>query len=117
MTEPKNAIYRQYIDILGIRAWRWRWGPPVFEQIADVALEYKTGARGLRGIFEGTDGTYPLHHPRPSGSARRWRSVPLHAAALLPFLIGGSPGSGFIQHPPSGRSPGKSIPCPKLWEA
>jgi ATP-dependent Clp protease ATP-binding subunit ClpX len=26
--------------------------PQVFEQIAELALEYKTGARSLRGIFE-----------------------------------------------------------------
>lgn len=52
MTEPKNAIYRQYIDILGDQGVALEVGPPVFEQIADVALEYKTGARGLRGIFE-----------------------------------------------------------------
>ena len=26
--------------------------PRVFEQIAEIAIEYKTGARSLRGIFE-----------------------------------------------------------------
>jgi len=27
-------------------------GREVFEQIADIAVEYRTGARSLRGIFE-----------------------------------------------------------------
>ena len=26
--------------------------PRVFEQISEIAIEYKTGARSLRGIFE-----------------------------------------------------------------
>ena len=29
-----------------------RIGQRVFEQIAEIAIEYKTGARSLRGIFE-----------------------------------------------------------------
>lgn len=52
MTEPTNAIYRQYVDILRDQGVELTVATPVFEQIADIALEYKTGARGLRGVFE-----------------------------------------------------------------
>ena len=52
MTEPQNAIYRQYQQILKNEGVDLRIEPLVFEQIADLAMEYKVGARSLRGIFE-----------------------------------------------------------------
>lgn len=52
MTEPKNAMYRQFQAILRAAGAELRIDPPVFRQIADLAMEYKAGARGLRGIFE-----------------------------------------------------------------
>lgn len=52
MTEPKNSIYRQYAEVLGAEGVQLSIGKRVFEQIAEIAIEYKTGARSLRGIFE-----------------------------------------------------------------
>ncbi|MDR2364679.1 MAG: AAA family ATPase [Zoogloeaceae bacterium] len=52
MVEPKNALYRQFQGILAEEGVKLIVAPRVFEQIADIALEYKTGARSLRGIFE-----------------------------------------------------------------
>ena len=52
MTEPKNAIYRQFQAILRNSGVELKIEPQVFEQIADLAMEYKAGARSLRGIFE-----------------------------------------------------------------
>jgi ATP-dependent Clp protease ATP-binding subunit ClpX len=52
MTEPRNAIYRQFQDILRDEGVDLVIEPAVFEQIADLAIEYKIGARSLRGIFE-----------------------------------------------------------------
>lgn len=52
MTEPKNALYRQFQAILRQAGTELVIAPPVFEQIADLAMEYKAGARSLRGIFE-----------------------------------------------------------------
>lgn len=49
---PKNAIYRQYVEIFRGEGVELHVAPRVFEQIADIAIEYKTGARSLRGIFE-----------------------------------------------------------------
>ncbi len=62
MTEPKNAIYRQFHAILSGDGVELCVEPIVFEQIADLALEYKAGARSLRGIFEGlmTDVLYVI---------------------------------------------------------
>lgn len=52
MTEPKNAIYKQFREILKNAGVELNIAPQVFEQIADLAMEYRAGARSLRGIFE-----------------------------------------------------------------
>ena len=50
--EPKNSIYNQYRTMLRHEGVELVVEPRVFEQIADLAVEYKVGARSLRGIFE-----------------------------------------------------------------
>jgi ATP-dependent Clp protease ATP-binding subunit ClpX len=52
MTEPQNSIYKQFQAILRGEGVTLTIEPAVFEQIAELALEYKAGARSLRGIFE-----------------------------------------------------------------
>ncbi len=52
MTEPQNSIYKQYRQILHNDGVELTIEPQVFAQIADLAMEYKVGARSLRGIFE-----------------------------------------------------------------
>lgn len=52
MGEPKNSIYRQFREVFRREGVELAIAPRVFEQIAEIAIEYKTGARSLRGIFE-----------------------------------------------------------------
>jgi ATP-dependent Clp protease ATP-binding subunit ClpX len=52
MTEPANSIYRQFQDIFRNEGVELTVEQRVFEQISELAIEYKTGARSLRGIFE-----------------------------------------------------------------
>jgi ATP-dependent Clp protease ATP-binding subunit ClpX len=52
MTEPQNAIYRQFREILAREGVELTIEAEVFGQIAELAMEYKAGARSLRGIFE-----------------------------------------------------------------
>ena len=52
MVEPKDSIYSQFQDIFRNEGVELTIEQRVFEQIAEVAFEYKTGARSLRGIFE-----------------------------------------------------------------
>jgi ATP-dependent Clp protease ATP-binding subunit ClpX len=52
MTEPRNSIYAQFRDIFRTEGVELEVEPQVFGQLAEVALEYKTGARSLRGLFE-----------------------------------------------------------------
>ena len=52
MTEPKNSIFNQFRQILQNEGVELKIESEVFEQIADLAMDYKAGARSLRGIFE-----------------------------------------------------------------
>ncbi|MDO8959462.1 MAG: hypothetical protein Q7U85_07000 [Rhodocyclaceae bacterium] len=52
MIEPKHSIFNQFREILKNEGVELKIEPLVFEQIADLAMEYKVGARSLRGIFE-----------------------------------------------------------------
>jgi ATP-dependent Clp protease ATP-binding subunit ClpX len=52
MTEPRNSILNQFREIFRDEGVDLVVAPRVFEQIAEIALEYRTGARSLRGIFE-----------------------------------------------------------------
>ena len=52
MTEPRDSIYDQFRRIFNNEGVELTVDQKVFEQIAEVAVEYKTGARSLRGIFE-----------------------------------------------------------------
>ena len=52
MTEPRNCIYRQFQAILKVQGVDLVVAQRAFEEIADLAVEYKSGARSLRGLFE-----------------------------------------------------------------
>jgi len=52
MTEPRNCIYNQFREIFGNEGVELAVDRRVFQQISDLAVEYKTGARSLRGLFE-----------------------------------------------------------------
>ena len=52
MVEPRDSIYNQFREMLRDEGIELQIEPVVFEQIAEMAHEYKVGARSLRGIFE-----------------------------------------------------------------
>jgi len=52
MTEPRNALYQQFREVLKGEGVELLIEPRVFEDIASLAIEYQIGARSLRGIFE-----------------------------------------------------------------
>jgi len=52
MTEPRDSILSQFQEIFASIGVELAVERKVFEQIAEIAMEYKTGARSLRGIFE-----------------------------------------------------------------
>jgi ATP-dependent Clp protease ATP-binding subunit ClpX len=52
LTKPKNAIVRQYQKLFEFENVRLKFSDDALEAIADLALERKVGARGLRMILE-----------------------------------------------------------------
>ena len=52
LTEPKNAIIRQYQSIFAMSGKTLTFEKEALEWIAQKAIEKKTGARGLRAIIE-----------------------------------------------------------------
>ena len=53
LTEPKNALVRQYAKLLSFDTVELEFTPDALRTIARLALERKSGARGLRSIIEG----------------------------------------------------------------
>ena len=54
LMEPKNALIKQYQKLFGFDHVKLSFEKEAIEKIADLALERKTGARGLRSIMEKT---------------------------------------------------------------
>ena len=52
LTEPKNALVKQYSKLLGMEGVDLEIRPSALKAIAQKALKRKTGARGLRSILE-----------------------------------------------------------------
>jgi len=52
LTEPKNALVRQYRKLFAIDGVELTFEPAALEAIAELAIARKTGARGLRSIIE-----------------------------------------------------------------
>ncbi|MBQ0029712.1 MAG: ATP-dependent Clp protease ATP-binding subunit ClpX [Bacteroidales bacterium] len=52
LTEPKNAIIKQYIKMFEIDGIKLEIDDAVLDFIVDKAVEFKLGARGLRSIVE-----------------------------------------------------------------
>ena len=53
LTEPKNAMTKQYQVLMGMDSVELEFEPAALEAIADRAIERKIGARGLRSVMEG----------------------------------------------------------------
>ena len=53
LTEPKNAMTKQYQALLGYDKVELVFEPEALEAVADKAIERKIGARGLRSVMEG----------------------------------------------------------------
>ncbi|MDE6285902.1 MAG: ATP-dependent Clp protease ATP-binding subunit ClpX [Muribaculaceae bacterium] len=52
LTEPRNAITRQYQKLFAMDGVKLTFAPDCLEYIVDKAVEFKLGARGLRSIVE-----------------------------------------------------------------
>lgn len=65
LTEPRNALLRQYEELFAFENIKLVLEPSAIDFIAEKALEYKLGARGLRSLCEAvlTDAMFDLPMP------------------------------------------------------
>ena len=70
LTEPRNAIVKQYERLFAMDGVTLRFDDEVLDYIVDKAVEYKLGARGLRSLCEAVmmDTMYEL----PSTDIRKY---------------------------------------------
>lgn len=54
LTEPRNAVCKQYQRMFELEGVMLEFKPEALQEMAHLALERKTGARGLRAIAEAT---------------------------------------------------------------
>lgn len=52
LTEPKNALLKQYIHLFELDGIKLKFNADALDWAVDKAVEFKLGARGLRGILE-----------------------------------------------------------------
>lgn len=81
LTEPKNAVIRQYQKLFGMDGVELVFADDALELIVDKAIEYKLGARGLRSIVESImiDSMYEL----PSTPTERFEVTKEYALEKL----------------------------------
>lgn len=62
LTEPKNALVKQYLRLFEIDGTKLSFDAAALDFIVDKAIEFKLGARGLRSICEAilTDAMYEI---------------------------------------------------------
>jgi ATP-dependent Clp protease ATP-binding subunit ClpX len=71
LTEPRNALLRQYQQLFAMEGISLELTPDAIQLLAEKALEFKLGARGLRSLCEAilTDAMFDL--PNPAGSKNK----------------------------------------------
>lgn len=81
LTEPKNALMRQYEKMFELDGVKLTVEPAVLDLIVDTAIENKLGARGLRSICEAimTDAMYDV----PSSDRKTFRLTVKYAKEKL----------------------------------
>ena len=67
LTEPKNALIKQYQSLLKMDNVKLSFDKTAVEAIADMALKRNTGARGLRSIIEETMTEMMFNIPSEAG--------------------------------------------------
>ena len=78
LTEPKNALSKQYVKLFEMEGVSLEFKPEAIDYIVDKAVEFKLGARGLRSICEAiiTDAMFEI----PSDKSIKTLSITLEYA-------------------------------------
>ncbi len=100
LTEPKNALVRQYAKLLSFDNVELEFTEGALRAIAQQALKRKSGARGLRAIIEGvmTDTMYEL--PSLEGVKKCIITEDAVLNKAKPILISAQPEPQPVSEPP-----------------
>jgi len=81
LTDPRNAITKQYVKLFAMDGIELTFDTGALDYIVDKAVEFKLGARGLRAICEAImiDAMFEL----PSGDVKEFTVTPEYAAHKL----------------------------------
>ena len=85
LTQPKNALTKQYQKLLLMDNVKLTFEEAALDYIVDKALEYKLGARGLRGLMEAvmTDLMFELPNHKQTGKQQTFTVTREYAAQKL----------------------------------
>ena len=74
LTEPKNALTKQYKKLMAMDGVTLSFDDDALDYIVDKAIEYKLGARGLRGLMEAvmTDLMFELPSRKKLGNTQKF---------------------------------------------
>lgn len=78
LTDPKNAIIKQYVSLFEMDGVKLEFDDDALDYIVDKAVEYKLGARGLRSICEAV--MMDVMYEMPSKKSRKTHRVTLSYA-------------------------------------
>ena len=81
LTEPKNAIAKQYKKLMSLEGINLEIDDAVYDLIVDRAIALKTGARGLRSTFE--ELMRDVMYEAPSSSKKKIRVTAKMAEEIL----------------------------------
>ena len=90
LTEPKNALVKQYKKLMEYDEVELEFQPEALEAIADKAIERNIGARGLRAVMEGI--LTPMMYDIPSDPA-------VVKAVITKDCVGGRSGPELTHDP------------------
>ena len=85
LTEPKNALTKQYKKLLAMDGVNLSFDDEALDYIVDKALEYKLGARGLRGLMESvmSDLMFEMPNRKQIGTTQNFVVTRLYAEQKL----------------------------------
>jgi ATP-dependent Clp protease ATP-binding subunit ClpX len=85
LTEPKNALTKQYKKLMAMDGVALSFDDEALDYIVDKALEYKLGARGLRGLMESvmTDLMFELPNHKNLGTSQSFTITKDYVAQKL----------------------------------
>ncbi len=90
ITQPKNALLKQYKSLLKMDKVELEFTDDAIKRVAELTIERKTGARGLRSIMEGV--LNPVMYEVPSDEA-------IQAVKITAAVVDGKEKPAFAKKP------------------